>query len=371
MPLAWHYLLQMALSDEEALSRDRCPPEMVITHALSSIIYSHNFYAKLLALEKGILNFACCANHYIYKYNSCVGAGPSYHAVCDALKKLAAYDLGILQEISWNKLSALVLQLNNVQHYLWPWNFWVGREAMMKIGTATTVFEFQDFSPAAVDLDAKKQCLAEIKWKDLTFEKLLKFIDDDHLDIVCALQWLCVVVNFVPCLSKYQSQIKKLYETVAAKKIIPPQKTCFFPLPTNGNNETITAELLKALIDFAKAMGYTEEEYMHCLLYTGGDGLTFECMLLLKLYLQFHDTPFQHLEWLQPFLKTWHMLWTDLSQIYEAHWDDLSGADPLSIGNSANHIKCKAPGNVKKVDYYPYSELAYQVLDACILDCWR
>jgi hypothetical protein len=94
-------------------------------------------------------------------------------------------------------------------------------------------------------------------------------------------------------------------------------------------------------------------------------------MVLLKLYMQFHETPFQRLEWLQPFLKTWHTSWTDLSRIYEAHWDGLLSSDPSSIGHSANHIKRKAPSNIKKVDYYPYSELAYQVLDARILDCWR
>jgi hypothetical protein len=37
-------------------------------------------------------------------------------------------------------------------------------------------------------------------------------------------------------------------------------------------------------------------------------------------------------------------------------------------GHSANQIRRKAPANLKKVDYYPYSELAYQVLDARILD---
>lgn len=120
-------------------------------------------------------------------------------------------------------------------------------------------------------------------------------------------------------------------------------------------------------------MGYTEDSPPDHLIHVGGDGLTCERMVLLKLYMQFHDTPFQRLEWLQPFLKTWHTSWTDLSRIFEAHWDSLLSSDPSSIGHSANQIKRKAqaPSSLKKVDYYPYSELAYQVLDARILDCWR
>ena len=181
----------------------------------------------------------------------------------------------------------------------------------------------------------------------------------------------CILIAYVPSLKKYHEKIKRQYQTEGTKKILPPRKTQIFPLLTNGHNETITAELLKALLDFVEQIGYTEDSPVPHLMHVGGDGLTYERMVLLKLYKQFHKTPFQRLEWLQPFLETWHTSWTDLSRIYEAHWDELLSSDPSSIGHSANHIKRKAPANIKKVDYYPYSELAYQVLDAQILDCWR
>lgn len=328
-------------------------------------------YAKLIPLEKGILNFACSVNRYIFKYDSRVGVAPSYHAVYDALKKLAIQDAKIIRTITLAPNSSWVLRLDNVQHYVRPRHFRIGREATMKIGTAATVFEFLDFSSDALDLNNKKQRLAENKRRDLSFQKLMSMIDINHLDEICALQWLRVLVNFVPCLKIYQENVKKCYKTDCARKLLPPRKTQIFPLPTNGRNETITSELLKALLDFVNEMGYTEESPIDHLLHVGGDGLTYERMVLLKLYMQFHETSFQRLEWLQPFLETWHTSWTDLSRIYEAHWDSLLSSDPSSIGHSANQLKRKAPSNLKKVDYYPYSELAYQVLDARILDCWR
>ena len=131
------------------------------------------------------------------------------------------------------------------------------------------------------------------------------------------------------------------------------------------------AELLKVLLDFMQELGFSEDSPPKGLIHVGGDGLNYERMVLLKWYMQFHNTPFQRLEWLEPFLEMWHTFWTDLSRIYEAHWDSLLSLDPSSIGHSANKVKCKAPANLKKVDYYPYSKLAYQVLDARIFDCWR
>jgi hypothetical protein len=339
----------------------------VATHVLSALAYSRNMYAKLLPLEKGILNFACCANHYIYQYDSRLGIGLSYHAVCDALKKLAAHDGDVIRAVSMNTTFSWILRFDNVQHYIRPRNFRVGREAMMKVGTAGTVFEFLDFSPSIVDIDKKNQILAENRRKDLTFEKLVSMIDTNHISKVCALQWLRVLINFVPCLEKFKVEI----QTDAAKKVLPPRKTPIYPLPTNGRNETITAELLKALLDFMQEMGFSKDSPPQGLIHVGGDGLTYERMVLLKWYMQFQDTPFQRLEWLEPFLETWHKSWTDLSRIYEAHWDSLLSSDPSSIGHSANQLKRKAPASLKKVDYYPYFELAYQVLDARILDCWR
>lgn len=87
MPLAWDLFFSMANPSQQENSRDRRPPELVVTHALSCLAYSRNLYAKLVPLEKSLLNFACCANHYIYKYDSHVGIGSSYHSTYEAMSK--------------------------------------------------------------------------------------------------------------------------------------------------------------------------------------------------------------------------------------------------------------------------------------------
>lgn len=103
----------------------------------------------------------------------------------------------------------------------------------------------------------------------------------------------------------------------------------------------------------------------------GGDGLTYEMFIWLKRYLQFHSDVFQSFALLEPVLELWHTLWTDLSRLFECHWPagSLTSQDPSTLGHSAQLISRKMPPNLKKVDYYPGAQLAYDVLDVQMRKC--
>ena len=119
-------------------------------------------------------------------------------------------------------------------------------------------------------------------------------------------------------------------------------------------------------------MGQRDGDYLRKLLPVGGDGLTYEKILQLKRYMQFHGDELQSLELLVPMLELWHLEWTDLSRLFEVHWGHyLSSDDPGTMRNSAAEIGRKEPANLSKVDYYPYMQLAYLILDIRLLDCWR
>jgi hypothetical protein len=103
----------------------------------------------------------------------------------------------------------------------------------------------------------------------------------------------------------------------------------------------------------------------------GGDGLSFKKMVQLK-HLQFHPDAFWSFRLIYPMIELWHLKWTNLSPIYKAHWGaDSSSKDPGTLQNSATDISRKAPTKLSKVDYYPYLQLLYPVLDVCMLDCWQ
>jgi len=51
---------------------------------------------------------------------------------------------------------------------------------------------------------------------------LLALVDNTHADMLGALQWLRVLVNYVPELSGYKAKVSELYRTKGAKKQISP-----------------------------------------------------------------------------------------------------------------------------------------------------
>ena len=182
----------------------------------------------------------------------------------------------------------------------------MGREAHMLTGTAATAFKLESFHPTALDLVDKQQRIAENKWQSLTLKDLWGFIDHAHLDLVCIIQCLRTLVDFVPQLDKYKGDVQKLYHTKGQKHSASLHKTQVHPLPTNGKNETVTSDLAKSLREIYSHIGQTETSYTPRLILTGGDGLIYERMVQLKNYLQFHGDAYEWLDILEPLLEIWH-----------------------------------------------------------------
>jgi hypothetical protein len=191
-------------------------------------------HAKLLPSDKVLLYFACQANHYLYAYDSRVGTATSYHAVYDALKKLSQHDLQRVKALATDPESSVSVRLDNVQHFIHPRHYRMGREAHMLTGTAATAFKLEGFHPTALDLMDKQQCITKNKQQSLTLKHLWGFIDHAHLDLVCVIQCVRTLVDFVPQLDKYKGDVQKPYSTKAWKHSALLHKTQVHPLLTNG-----------------------------------------------------------------------------------------------------------------------------------------
>ena len=142
------------------------------------------------------------------------------------------------------------------------------------------------------------------------------------------------------------------------------------PLASSSRSETILTDFKDALQDFFAQIGQTPESFKRRTIFVGGDGLTYQKTLELQEYLQFHLNDFESMKNVKSLLEWWHTEWTNLSRIFESHWGDLSAQDPSSPGHSAAKIGQKKPSNLKKVDFYTSSDLAFLVLDVHMLDCW-
>jgi hypothetical protein len=296
---------------------------------------------------------------------------PAYSTIYQALKGLSANESELAMAHGQNPTKWGTIQFDNVQNYLRQRDARIGRENKMNVGVAALYVELEDVDITGSDLDDKRQRLAENRQADVTLEQLIGMIDQKHLEDVCVLQWLQVLMHYIPELANLKDHVSMLFRTRVAKIPLSHRAAVVHPLATSGKNEQITVELKDALVDFLKQIGQTSDDYIRRLILIGGDGLSFEKLNQLKMYLQFHTDPFKSFETVQPVLAAWHTEWTDLSRIFETHWDSTNSLDPSTLGHSAAQIDRTAPPNLKKVDYYPSAELLYLVLDVRMLDCWR
>ncbi|KAF8872739.1 hypothetical protein BD779DRAFT_1708992 [Infundibulicybe gibba] len=375
-PLTWHYMMcisepESRPSQGEVAVHRRRPPATVCTHAISALNFARNNEARLLPLARGLLYFAFSAPIDLIAYNSRIGEMPAYSTISRALKGLSDHEATITLAHGRNPIKCGMLQFDNVQNYLRQRDPRIGRENKMNVGLAATYIELEAVDPDAFDADDKQKRIAEAKREKLTVEQLYSMIDFPHIEVVCVLHWLRILTHYVPELEKWKNHVSMLFETRAKRIQLPIQPSKVHPLASSGKNETVTTELKDALLDFFSQLGQTHEDYLRRLILVGGDGLTYEKMVQLKVYMQFHDDIFTSFQLLQPSLAGWHTEWTNLSRDFETHWDSLLSMDPSTLGHSAAQIGRAAPSNLKKVDYYPCAELLFLVLDVRILDCWR
>ena len=326
----------------------------------------------MLAVIKGLFDFSHGVAFDVFACNSRVAYTVSYGSVRRCLEELSAQEAKLIVERARDLRRGGVLVMDNVQNYLIQRDMRVGRTHTMNIGLAATYIEIEGIHPNALDFTDKMARLATSDRANLTVTQLLGYLDQEHVDTVITLHWLLTLVNYIPSLSYLRKDVLNAFRTRAAKLQLPVQPSSIHPLATSGKNEAVTKDLRDALFDFMEQIGQTPEDYQRRLVLGSGDGMTFEKIHQVKKYLQFDNDDLQSLQLLEPVLAIWHTLWTDISRIFESHWGKANlSSDPSTLAHSAAKIGRVAPPNLKKVDYYPYSELAYLVLDIRMLDCWR
>lgn len=341
------------------------------TEILSTVNFSHTKFARLLPAARSVLYFACGVPRVIFDYSSHTGLTQSWSATYNTLSRLAKQDAAELVTLGRDLDRWGVTRTDNIQEFEKEWELRLGRESKMKIGMAATYAEVWDFNPAAADLEDRLERLRRNDRASLSMDKLVDLIDFEHSEVALELQWVQVLVNHVPAFAAYKPRVVDLFKTVGAKMIVPPRKTRLHSLAPAAKNETIMTDLRDALLDFMKQLGQRDDDFTPRLMPIGGDGLTFEKLVQLKNLAQFQQNELRRFDLVYPFLETWHTQWTFLNLIFETHWGKTLSPNPAALGHSAVKINQKKPPNLKKVDYYPGLYLAYVVLDARMLDCWR
>ncbi|KAJ7147592.1 hypothetical protein C8R43DRAFT_889597 [Mycena crocata] len=343
----------------------------VIIHTLADLLFCRTGHANLLPLARGILYFGSSVPVDIMAYNSRIGTMPSYSTIHNTLEGLDEEAL-VTAMHGGDPTKAGSLLIDNVQNLSRVRDFRIGRENHMNVGMSGLWVEAWSFINIHVfDLSDKRQRISFNLRATVTVDALLGLLDQLDANTTGHLEWLEVVVRCVKPLNQLRTELKARYRSTA-KLVIPVQQSVLHPLAPSGKKQTIPSELKEGMVDFLQQVGQTPSKYLPRKMIVGGDGLTYVMLLQLQTYLQFHTDPFKSFEVLEPQLQVWHTKWTDLIRIFQTHWGRTAGksTNPASLGHSASKIGRSAPSNMKKVEFYPGSQLLYLVLDARMLDCW-
>ncbi|KAK6972305.1 hypothetical protein R3P38DRAFT_2812341 [Favolaschia claudopus] len=349
-------------------------PREVITHAIATLNFCRTDKANLLPLMRGILYFGSSAPVELINYNCRIGNMPAPATIRRALITLSSDESKATEAHGADPDAAGFLFVDNTQNYHLVREACMGRESVMNSGMSGLYLEAPDVDVAVFNLEEKRALIAKNLRSEMTVDDLLGYLDQEDADLTGTLLFLDVLVRCITALKPLAGEIE-MRLTATAKLTLPEGRAVVHPLACSGKKQTIPTELKDGMLDFLAQIGQTPEKYLRRKIPVGGDGLTYAMLQQLQTYLQFRtdDDPFKSFEILEPQLQLWHTKWTDVIRIFQTHWGRTTGknTNPASLGFSAAKIGRAAPSNMKKVEFYPGTQLLYLVLDAKILDIWR
>jgi hypothetical protein len=343
-----------------------------VARGISTLLYSHNRDVKLLPVSDGIFYMSSGVQQKILDYGSRSSHVPCYKTVYNTLSVLGGQEIRLTESLGLDPAFFGKLVLDNIDQYARVHEARIWRESQLQHGTAATLVEMEGVDPRAFDVDDKLKRIAEAGRKKLTsVDRLRDLVDDGHLRQVYSLHWLLTLVSAVPRLRRYIPEVLKMFEAVPKnERVAYDRKTKIHPTKSTGQNQTKYSEFAAALYDLLACVGQRKGNNQRKMWLLGGDGKTYELLIALINLLQFQEDDVESLRLLRPCLELFHLIWTDLTRLCDTHWGSTVSQDPSTLGKNANEIHRKQP-NLKKVEYYSTSSLAFLVLQAQLLDAWR
>ncbi|KAF7358795.1 hypothetical protein MSAN_01218800 [Mycena sanguinolenta] len=207
--------------------------------------------------------------------------------------------------------------LDNVQQYCRQRDHRIGREDVLKFGTAATAILLEDCAPGAFDLQDYPNRVMQQDRRQLSAESLRDDVDWLYIHELMALHWVCILVKFVPQLEHLQKDISALFKSEQMTKFrLRPHQSVMQSLGTNAEWETETQGMMRAILDFMKQMGLDEKALENLIFMARGDGASVAAMWRIKKYLSAHPSHYKAFRnLLPPGPEIWHTRWTQLNTL--------------------------------------------------------
>ncbi|TRM57978.1 hypothetical protein BD626DRAFT_550857 [Schizophyllum amplum] len=357
-----------------AVRKKRRPIDNVATNIISTMMFRRSNRANLLPVASGILHFGCLAAFDIHRFNSRVGNTPCYNTLIKTLGRLAEDSAAAARAYGEDPQKLNIIRLDNVHNYHLNRDLRIGRENKLLTGIFGVLYEAEDYVNASVSsfsIDEKRHHVDAGKRAEVTVDMLHNLVDFKHINTVLALQWVQVLVDYIPELAHLSKGVQGLYKQHAAKDPLPVRQTKIHPLACCSKNEMYYTELRDAYGDILEQIGQTRDHHDNNLVVAGGDGFMVQKTHEMQEMLQHEENVIDKLENLLPTLKGWHQRFTSNNEHIDTHYGEPLTSDYSTLGHSATRLGRRRPADLKKFDYAQGSQLMYLVLDARMLDCWR
>ncbi|KAJ6628087.1 hypothetical protein B0H10DRAFT_2209762 [Mycena sp. CBHHK59/15] len=183
--------------------RTRRPHPTVQVRVISSLTLSRNRYASgYLALPLAVWQFACKAHVDEKRIMSRFGFSVHDSTARACLDSLTDSSLAKLRESVRERIATGTMHwqivLDNVQQYCRVRDQRIGRQDVLKVGTAATSILLEDCAPDAFDLTDHLDRVMKQERRKLTIDSLFHDIDWAYLQELTALHWVRILVTFIP-----------------------------------------------------------------------------------------------------------------------------------------------------------------------------
>jgi hypothetical protein len=339
---------------------------------------SRNRYASgYLALPLAVYQFACKSHideKRIFSRFGFTVHDTTARACLDSLSasSLAALRVSVAEGIAQGTMRWQIV-LDNVQQYCRQRDHRLGRQDVLKVGTAATAILLEDCAPGAFDLQDHLDRVLKQERRQLTTQGFYDSIDWAYIHEITALHWVRILVHFIPQLAHLQPLVAAAFKSEKMTKLRLRQRTSRLqPLRTNGERETETPGMMRALLDFEGQLGLDETAMENLIFIPRGDGASIAAIWRIKKFLSAHPGHYKAFRNRVPTgPEIWHTRWTNLNAIADNMYGPATSSDPSTLSKSATAAGAKRPTNLKKVDFFPTSRSMILFFEARVLDCWR
>ncbi|KAJ7939198.1 hypothetical protein B0H13DRAFT_2300950 [Mycena leptocephala] len=267
--LAWQGSINGGLEPCVIVLRKRRPHNAVQVGAISCLTLSRNRYASgYLALPLAVWQFACKTHVDEKRVFSRFGFtvhDTTARACLDSLTdtSMAKLRASVAEGIA-NGTMCWQLVLDNVQQYCRQRDHRLGRQDVLKVGTAATAILLEDCAPGAFDLQDHLDRVMQQERRQLNIDSLYTAIDRPYIHELTALHWVRILVYFIPQLAYLRQDVTAAFNSAQmTKHRLPRGRIAIwifnFSGSTNRNYanyllETYCLHRYEASPDFSNAM---------------------------------------------------------------------------------------------------------------------